>query len=112
MDVKVDGQVLPPRVGKPVEVQALWLNALWTRSGTSPHWADLFAPWCERFRERFWNEAGGCLYDVIDCDHQAGRTDATFPPNHIFALAGLPLALLEGEPAPPPPHPLWAPLRT
>ncbi|MBI1916206.1 MAG: glycogen debranching enzyme family protein [Planctomycetes bacterium] len=97
MDVQVDGQVLSPRVGKPVEVEALWLNALWVRSGAVQHWADLFARGCESFRARFWNEAGGCLYDVVDCDHQAGRMDATFRPNQIFAVGGLPFALLEGE---------------
>ena len=46
---------------------------------------------------RFWNEAAGCLYDVIDVDHQPGSVDATFRPNQIFAVGGLPLALLEGE---------------
>jgi predicted glycogen debranching enzyme len=97
MDVKVDGQVLSPRVGKPVEVEALWLNALWLCRDAAPRWADLFARGCESFRTRFWNEAKGCLYDVIDCDHQAGRTDATFRPNQIFAVGGLPFALLEGE---------------
>jgi predicted glycogen debranching enzyme len=97
MDVKVDGRVLSPRVGKPVEVEALWLNALWARAGASGRWADLFARGLDSFRSRFWNEAGGYLYDVVDCEHQTGKVDATFRPNQIFAVGGLPMALLEGD---------------
>ncbi len=96
MDVKVDGKVVSPRVGKPVEVQALWLNALWVRRESSKRWDDLLARGRACFAARFWNEAAGCLYDVIDCDHRPGTTDASFRPNQIFAVGGLPLALLEG----------------
>ncbi|HEX4404794.1 MAG TPA: amylo-alpha-1,6-glucosidase, partial [Polyangia bacterium] len=46
------------------------------------------------FEARFWNEARGCLYDVVDCDHVAGAVDARLRPNQIFAVGGLPLQLL------------------
>jgi predicted glycogen debranching enzyme len=99
MDAIVDGHAVTPRVGKPVEVQALWLNALWIRRGASKEWAALYARGCESFRARFWNEASGYLYDVVDCNHQPGTADASFRPNQIFAVGGLPEALLEHEQA-------------
>jgi glycogen debranching enzyme len=49
------------------------------------------------FRARFWNEDGGCLYDVVDCDHVPGTSDARFRPNQIFTVGGLPFPLLAGE---------------
>jgi predicted glycogen debranching enzyme len=97
MDVKIDGRPVILRNGKPVEVQALWLNALWTRRAVSDRWADLLSRGWEAFRERFWNDAGECLYDVVDTGGEAGAVDASFRPNQIFAVGGLPLALLDGE---------------
>ncbi len=97
MDAKVGGLVVTPRIGKPVEVQALWLNALWIGSAFSDEWRALHDRALASFQERFWNEAGGCLYDVVDPDRAAGAADATFRPNQIFAVGGLPFPVLEGE---------------
>jgi predicted glycogen debranching enzyme len=97
MDAKVGDWVVTPRIGKPVEVQALWLNALWIGSQSSERWAKLLARGRAAFAERFWNAARGCLFDVVDCDHRHGNTDPTLRPNQIFAVGGLPLALLDGE---------------
>jgi glycogen debranching enzyme len=49
------------------------------------------------FAARFWNESGGCLYDVVDVDHEPGTVDASIRPNQLFAVGGLPIALLSGE---------------
>ena len=49
------------------------------------------------FRDRFWNATGGCLYDVVDCKHQQGVIDASFRPNQILAVGGLPFPLLDEE---------------
>ena len=97
MDAKVGDWVVTPRIGKPVEVQALWLNALWIAGAFSDKWRELHDRGLASFRERFWNEAAGCLYDVVDPDHEASTADATFRPNQIFAVGGLPFPLLEGE---------------
>lgn len=97
MDAKVGDWVVTPRIGKPVEVQALWLNALWIGSAFSDRWKDLHDRALAAFEGRFWNEAAGCLYDVVDPDHVAGTADATFRPNQIFAVGGLPFPILEGE---------------
>ena len=99
MDSKIGDWVVTPRVGKPVEVQALWLNAL--RAGTrfSQEWLPLFERGIQSFRARFWSETGGFLYDLVDPDHQPGTADATLRPNQILAVGGLPFALLEGEQA-------------
>ncbi len=97
MDAKVGDWVVTPRIGKPVEVQALWLNALHVGSRFSERWQDLFARGHASFVGRFWNETLGGLYDVVDCDHRRGVNDAAVRPNQIFAVGGLPLMLLEGE---------------
>ena len=49
------------------------------------------------FEERFWNEAGGYLSDVVDADHVPGTRRCVIRPNQIFAVGGLPFALLDGE---------------
>ncbi|HYZ74249.1 MAG TPA: amylo-alpha-1,6-glucosidase [Chthoniobacterales bacterium] len=97
MDAKVGDRVVTPRVGKPVEVQALWLNALWIGSQFAPEWKALFEQGRASFGHRFWNEAGGGLFDVIDCNQQPSATDPSIRPNQIFAVGGLPLQLIEGE---------------
>jgi predicted glycogen debranching enzyme len=99
MDAKVGDWVVTPRSGKPVEVQALWLNALWIGSHFNESWKEPLACGLESFRRRFWNADGACLYDVIDADHQPGKLDATFRPNQIFAIGGLPLQIIDGEKA-------------
>jgi len=94
MDAKVGDRVVTPRIGKPVEVQALWINAL--RGAGGRHLA--LAERAElAFRVRFWNDAARCLHDVIDCDHEAGRVDGSVRPNQILAVGGLPHAVLDGE---------------
>jgi predicted glycogen debranching enzyme len=97
MDAKVGNQVVTPRIGKPVEVQALWINALWIGQTFSSQWKSLFAKASASFAIRFWNEARGQLYDVVDVDHQSGTADELFRPNQIFAIGGLPLVLLPME---------------
>ncbi len=91
MDAKVEGWVVTPRRGKPVEIQALWYNALRLMS----HWAGelkeaadeykALADMVERsFNARFWYEEGRYLYDVIDGDE---RDDTSLRPNQIFSIS-------------------------
>ncbi len=96
MDAKIGDWVVTPRIGKPVEVQALWLNALWLTRAGSPTRQDLLDRGLTSFSTRFWNEERGYLHDVVDVDHVAGTADASLRPNQVFALGGLPLALIEG----------------
>src|SRR5262252_3777065 len=97
MDAKVDGHVVTPRIGKPVEVQALWINALWIGQSFSSEWQPLFKRASEAFAARYWNDAGGYLYDVLDVEHKSGVVDPSSRPNQIFAVGGLPLVLLPAE---------------
>ena len=97
MDAKVGDRVITPRIGKPVEVQALWLNALWTARRLSPRWQRFYDRGVESFRRRFWNAGRGCLYDVIDVDHEPGRVDERLRPNQIYAVGGLPLVVIEPD---------------
>src|SRR5881394_3308277 len=99
MDARVDGREITPRIGKPVEIQALWLNALAIGAKFSARWQSLFDKGRSAFEEKFWNEDAGYLADVIDCDHQPGAVDLTFRPNQIFAVGGLPLTLLSPDKA-------------
>jgi predicted glycogen debranching enzyme len=97
MDAKVGDWVVTPRIGKPVEVQALWLNAVWLASQRNRRWLELFERGRQSFCARFWNETTGALNDVVDVNHERGTFDASFRPNQIFALGGLPIALVDGE---------------
>jgi glycogen debranching enzyme len=97
MDAIVAGHPVTPRIGKPVEVQALWVNALVIGSRWNEQWGDLAEAASESFVERFWNAKRGCLFDVVDVDHASGRTDDRLRPNQIMAVGGLRIALLAGE---------------
>ncbi len=99
MDAKVGDWVVTPRLGKPVEVQALWINALRFGATFEPAWRAPAARALASFRQKFWNAAQGCLYDVVDENFSPGRADASVRPNQIFAVGGLPFALLGGEQA-------------
>jgi len=98
MDAKAGDRAVTPRDGKPVEIQALWFNALAIladlrrragRAAEAAGLAERAKQVKETFSAAFWNEAAGCLYDVVDGD----RRDASIRPNQIFALS-LPHALL------------------
>jgi predicted glycogen debranching enzyme len=99
MDAKVGDEVITPRIGKPVEIQALWLNALALAGERTPCWKALYERARPAFVARFWNEDRGCLYDVVDVGHAEGRVDAAMRPNQIFAIGGLPVALFDGHKA-------------
>jgi predicted glycogen debranching enzyme len=96
MDAKIENWVVTPRIGKPVEVQALWLNALRIASELEPRWREFHVRARSAFEARFWNEERGCLYDVVDPEHKAGAADPTLRPNQILAVGGLPHAVLGG----------------
>jgi len=83
MDAKVGDWVVTPRIGKPVEVQALWLNALKLAGREAA-----FKRGVSAFRRKFWDKSRGYLLDVADPD------DASFRPNQIFAAGGLPVSLV------------------
>ncbi|PWU09906.1 MAG: glycogen debranching protein [Terriglobia bacterium] len=92
MDAKVGDWVVTPRHGKPVEIQALWYNALRFMEELSREFgcgdaARRYSEMAERAKEsftrQFWNQPGGCLFDVVDGD----RRDPSIRPNQIFAVS-------------------------
>jgi glycogen debranching enzyme len=97
MDAIAGGRVITPRRGKPVEINALWLNALATMAQLSARIGQPAGRWhtlAERVRssfQRFWNPALGCCFDVIDgYAEQPGdprRHDASIRPNQILAVS-------------------------
>ncbi len=94
MDAKVGDWVVTPRIGKPVEIQALWLNALRVHAGLTGQEHPAFTLGMESFQSRFWSESRGWLCDVVDVDHNPGQDDASFRPNQLYAAGGLPLTLV------------------
>jgi predicted glycogen debranching enzyme len=94
MDAKIGDWVVTPRIGKPVEIQALWLNALWLTQVRSNRRRELLERGVAAFNDRFWDESAGHLYDVVDVGHVPGTFDASLRPNQLLALGGLPLALV------------------
>jgi predicted glycogen debranching enzyme len=97
MDAKVGDWVVTPRIGKPIEVQALWLNALAFASRLDARWQVACARGRVNFALKFWNPNGQYLYDVVDVDHVPGRVDPLFRPNQIFAAGGLGDSLLDPD---------------
>lgn len=93
MDAKVGDWVVTPRQGKPVEIQALWIRSLEVGETLARRFGETdYAVHCETdrrsaiasFRKRFWYEAGGYLYDVIDGPE---GDDPSFRPNQLYALS-------------------------
>ena len=99
MDAKVGDWVVTPRIGKPVEIEALWLNALKIVSAWDTSWSNPAERGMRAFAARFWNPELGWLNDVVDTDHVPGTFDGSLRPNQIFAVGGLPFPILAGKQA-------------
>lgn len=92
MDAKVGDWIVTPRHGKPVEIQALWYNALVVMENLAGEFNDIEAmnnyaalaqTACASFNAKFWNEQAGYLYDVVN-----GETrDASIRPNQVIAIS-------------------------
>lgn len=90
MDAKIEDWVVTPRIGKPVEINALWYNALHTMAAFAqklgkPHleYEQMRSRAATGFK-RFWNDALGYCYDVLDGPE---GHDASLRPNQIFAVS-------------------------
>jgi predicted glycogen debranching enzyme len=92
MDAKVGDWVVTPRHGKPVEIQALWYNALRTmeqfaekfgRQSDRGHYKRMADLAQRNFPKLFWNSSTGCLYDVVNGEMR----DPAVRPNQIFAVS-------------------------
>jgi predicted glycogen debranching enzyme len=101
MDAKIGDWVVTPRSGKPVEIQALWYNALkifevlLLLNGESAQASVVHQKSDQAknsFQQKFWYPGGNYLYDVID---EEGNPDTSLRPNQVFAIS-LPYPLVEG----------------
>ena len=97
MDARVDGKRVTPRSGKPVEIQALWYNALQflveiqIKLKEPTRGYDKLAQVAQKsFNEKFWNDPAGYLFDVVDGKHR----DDSLRPNALFAVS-LPYEIVE-----------------
>lgn len=98
MDAKIGNWVVTPRIGKPVEIQALWYNALKIMADFAMKFGDeqdrhryeaMAETAKQSFNAVFWNDAEDCLFDVVI----NGKRDGSVRPNQIFA-ASLPYSML------------------
>lgn len=89
MDAKIGDHIVTPRIGKPVEIQALWISALAFFGGRSARWLDAHKRASASFEAKFWNERERCLFDVADANHMKGERDGAIRPNQIFAVGGV-----------------------
>ncbi|ARP87233.1 amylo-alpha-1,6-glucosidase [Bordetella genomosp. 9] len=96
MDAKLGDWVVTPRIGKPVEVQALWINALRIAGEWNAACLARAGRAQAAFARRFPKPDGSGLYDVVDVDHVPGRVDGRIRPNQIFAVGGLPHPVIDG----------------
>jgi predicted glycogen debranching enzyme len=93
MDAKIGGYVVTPRIGKPVEINALWLNAAASMSrfaralGRVPGRYEALADRTRASFARFWNPARLFCFDVIDDPGSPDGKDAKLRPNQIFAVS-------------------------
>jgi predicted glycogen debranching enzyme len=92
MDARVGDRAITPRSGKPVEIQALWYNALRimdqiaVRVGEKEEgkkWMGLAEKVWASINQQFWYEEGGYLYDVVNGQDR----DSTLRPNQILAVS-------------------------
>jgi predicted glycogen debranching enzyme len=100
MDAKVGDWVVTPRTGKPVEIQALWYNALKVtvdiagKAGKDDsQWTKLAEQAFKSFANKFIDNSTGSLYDVVDVPGSS-EPDSSIRPNQLFALS-LPFHLIE-----------------
>jgi len=96
MDARVADRPGTPRIGKPVELNALWFNALHIGSeyaarrgefGRADRWHGFATRCASAFGARFWNPAGGCLFDVVDPEGREGLADGAVRPNQLLAIS-------------------------
>ena len=99
MDVRVGDWVATPRHGKPVEINALWYNALRIMESLCEKFdedASAYRTRAEQVKEsfnaKFWDSSNQCLFDVVDGD----EPDDHIRPNQIYAVS-LPFSLLPEE---------------
>lgn len=101
MDARIDGRCVTPRKGKPVEVNALWYNALMVMRSISKalghkESAQKYSSMSSRvrasFEDLFWNEKRSCLFDCVE----GALLDDSVRPNQLLAV-GLPFPLLSHD---------------
>jgi predicted glycogen debranching enzyme len=92
MDAQLESNVITPRAGRPVEINALWYNALRVAADLHQRWGSPsrgreLSEYAETvqsaFNQRFWNEESNCLFDVVGDQ----SSDPSVRPNQIFAVS-------------------------
>jgi predicted glycogen debranching enzyme len=93
MDAVVEGDMITPRAGKAVEIQALWYNTLsamhyfakcFGDGGLAVKYLKMAEKTGKSFNDKYWNEKLDCLFDVLE---PTGGADASIRPNQMFAVS-------------------------
>ncbi len=96
MDAKLGDRVFTPRIGKPVEINALWYNGLRygariaeraTSGAMAKRWSELADKAYASFNRKFWNEKTECLFDVLEQEGRANDHCGKVRPNQLFAIS-------------------------
>ncbi|MBC7485876.1 MAG: glycogen debranching enzyme family protein [Cytophagaceae bacterium] len=104
MDAKIGDWVVTPRIGKPVEINALWYNChkiltemafIFSSTDQAVIYSDYASKILSSFKQQFTNESNGALYDVVNVEGRDEK-DSSVRPNMLFALS-LPFPLLNRQ---------------
>ena len=101
MDARIGDWVVTPRMGRPIEIQALWYNALYifsellslNKEENANEYLSRASGTKETVNKLFWHNEGGYLFDNINENNQP---DATLRPNQLFAIS-LPWSLIDDK---------------
>ena len=91
MDARVGDRVVTPRIGKPVEINALWYNALVAmaahgRAGSALP-AERYRAAAEKARQGFARFVRPGGRGPLRCPRRPGGADASLRPNQVFAVS-------------------------
>ncbi|MCP4839965.1 MAG: hypothetical protein GY894_11515 [Planctomycetes bacterium] len=97
MDARIDGVAVTPRIGKPIELSALWHSGLRLLANLLPGESSFLTSWADmagRSFGAFWNEGEGCCFDLLEWRDGKWAGNPQIRPNQVF-VASLPHCPLE-----------------
>ena len=97
MDARIGTWCVTPRIGKPIEIQALWIRALHFVSRFAPQWSKLQDAARKSVAQNYFDTALSSVHDCIDVNFESGHIDSALRANQIFALGGMGPSLFSRE---------------
>lgn len=97
MDARIGTWCVTPRIGKPIEIQALWIRALHFISRFAPEWSKLQDAAQQSVAQNYFDKSRSSLLDCLDVNFESGYVDRSLRANQVFALGGLGPSLFSRE---------------